>query len=312
MSLPTPELSAAASRPGIFPLVVFPSARPTPPPPTGKLGTQAASFGLRTPEGQTVEFPQAANGKPTVLLFWPSWCPYSRALQPHLQSLWQDYQGVGVNVWTVNIDESGDPVAALKQRNITLPLLLEGNKVADQYGVRRTGTVKVIDGSNSVVYSTGESAASPAEIARQVRMALNALLGSRALALPGDPSGATAPTALAEQVRQPEPIPQSEWEPWIDRYLATLKPGEWVSDIALKGAVPNGKHAITVAREIWSARYGHEETLGQAPYRSYRVNGHWVVLASGTSGATAKLGEGFVAVIEVDTGRVARVARRPY
>jgi thiol-disulfide isomerase/thioredoxin len=311
--LPTPALSLASKRAAHYPLVVFPSARPVLPPPTGKVGTPAAAFSLLTPAGSRVAFPQAARGQPTVLLFWPSWCPYSRALQPYLQSIASDYASRGVNVWTVNIDETGDPVAALRERGITLPVLLDGNAVADQYGVRLTATVKLIDSRGIVSYSTGEAAASPVEIAKQLRDALNTLLGSRAVPLPESyplPYDFHLLSPAAEDSRKaPAPIAQKVWLPWVERYLATLQQGEQRQEIPAYGTVTDGKQAIGIARAVWSQQFGAEQTLIQAPYRSYRVDNHWVVLASGGSGASAQLGEGFILVLAVDSGQVIRVAR---
>ncbi len=297
-ALPTPELSAAAQRPHHFPMVVFPSARPQPPPPTGKVGTQAAGFRLRTPVGGEVVFPDDAQGQPSVLMFWPSWCPYSRELQPYLQAIWQDYQPLGVRLWMLNIDETGDPVATLKARQLSLPLLLKADRVADQFGVRLTATVKIVDGRNQVAYSSDESTTSPAERALQIRRVLNALLGSRALPLP-----------VLQTQPPPSPVPESVWVPWVERYLATLKPGEWLPAQALQGEISTGKQAIALARALWSTQYGSAETRAQAPYRSFRINHYWVVLGSGSSDSTA-LGDGYVAVFEVGNGRVIRLARQ--
>src|SRR3546814_9228256 len=30
-------------------------------------------------------------GRPTVVLFWATWCPYCKALMPHLQSMLDEY-----------------------------------------------------------------------------------------------------------------------------------------------------------------------------------------------------------------------------
>src|SRR3546814_2180315 len=52
----------------------------------------APAWHLQTPDGKTVQFPEDARHQPSVLLFWPSWCPYSRALQPYVQDIWNDYR----------------------------------------------------------------------------------------------------------------------------------------------------------------------------------------------------------------------------
>ncbi len=280
----------------------------------GTIGSLAPTFSLQTPQGQTVTLPDATSHQPMVLLFWPSWCPYSRALQPYVQSIWQDYRDHGVTVWTINIEETRDPVAVMKERDLSFPLLVSGNAVADQFGVRLMPAVLVLDDQNKIVYKMHEKTISPIDAAKQIRTTLNGLLGDKAVALPTEypkPYDLHLLSLEALNLRMtPTPIPQSEWEPWMDAYLATLRPGEYLSEIPAKGAIANGKQAITFAREIWSKKYGAEQTLIQAPYRSYRINNHWVVLGSGEVGASTKLGEGFIAVMEVDSGRIVRVVPR--
>lgn len=302
---------ALPSQPG-YPLVTFttpPAAAATPP---GTVGSKGAAFSLQTPSGESVAWPAAAQSQPTLLLFWPSWCPYSRALQPYIQTIWEDYRDHGVAVWTINIEETRDPVAVMQERQLSFPLLLAGNPVADAYGVRLMPAVLLMDAEGRIVYKMDDKTTSPIEASKQIRGVLNGLLGAKAVPLPNEYPKPYDLHLLALQGLNlklaPAPVPQSEWEPWVDSYLASLRPGEAVAEIAPLGPISSGKQAITIARDIWSGKYGAEQTLIQAPYRSYRVNNHWVVLASGDAGATARLGAGFIAVLEVDSGRVVRVA----
>jgi thiol-disulfide isomerase/thioredoxin len=271
----------------------------------------APAWSLKTPAGATVSFPADAQGRPTVLMFWPSWCPFSRALQPYVQDIWRDYRAAGVNLWTINIKEDRDPVEVLRERGLDLPLLIEGDAVANDYGLRYTPWLVVIDGQNRIVYTRPPNPPTPVHTAKDVRARLNALLGERAVPLPAE-----YPKPYDLHLRKPEdatrrlhprPIPDAEANAWVRRYLATLKPDEYVPDVAPSGAIADGKQAIGQARELWSARFGAEATHAQAPYRAYRQNRHWVVLGDGLS---AKLGSGFVLVMEADSGRVVRLAER--
>lgn len=334
-ALPSAEPAAAASLPSAPPATTTPAAAPTAtttPPvaepsvetpntpsaftatPTTLLGQPAPAFSLHTLKQETVNYPAAAEGQPTVLMFWPSWCPYSRALQPYVDSIWQDYRDHGAKVWTVNIEETDDPAKILEQRHLGFPVLLDGNAVADQYGVRLMPAVVVMDGQGKVVYVMHEKTASPITTAKQIRETLNGLLGDKAVALPTEYPAPydlhLVSLATLSERATPVTLPQSEWEPWVDAYLATLKPGEEVVTFKPEGPIADGRQAITVARKIWSERYGAEQTLIESPYRAYRINNHWVVLASGQDGRTAKLGAGFVLVLEVDSGRIVRVAPR--
>ena len=274
----------------------------------------APSFSLKTPQGETVNFPAAAQGRPTVLMFWPSWCPFSRALQPYVQSIWEDYRGTGVNVWTINIKEDKGPVAVMKERGLSFPLLLQGDAVSRAYRLQYTPWLVVIDGSNRIVYTRPPSPPTPIDTAKEVRATLNGLLGDKAVPLP---ASYPKPYDLRLQHEQdlgrqlaPTPIPASEWGLWVERYLATLKDGETMPGTSAPGPLADGKAAIARAREAWSEAYGAEQTLTQAPYRSYRKGRRWVVLASGEAGGAGGLGAGFICVIEADSGRVLRIAPR--
>ena len=271
---------------------------------------EAPGFSLKTPTGETVNFPADAQHRPTVLMFWPSWCPFSRALQPYVQDIWNDYRGAGVNVWTINIKEDRDPVEVLRERGLSFPLLVNGDAVANDYGLKYTPWLVVIDGGNHIVYTRPPKPPSPVHTAKEVRAVLNQLLGDKAVPLPK-----SYPKPYDLHLKKPEdlgkhltatPLPQSEWGPWVTTYLAGIGPDEAVKDLALRGAIADGKSAIAAAREIWKEKFGEEETASQAPYRAFRHDNRWVVLGDGTA---PKLGAGFVLVIDSDSGRVIRVAR---
>src|SRR3546814_8552213 len=140
---------------------------------------------LQTPDGKTVQFPEDARHHPSVLLFWPSWCPYSRALQPYVQDIWNDYRDAGVQVWTINIKETGDAVQAMHDRGLSFPLLLNGDALIQSYGITRTPWLVVVDGNNRIAYTRPAQEASPVDVAKQVRKPLNELPGPRAVPLPG-------------------------------------------------------------------------------------------------------------------------------
>ncbi|WP_165797532.1 NTF2 fold immunity protein [Solimonas fluminis] len=274
---------------------------------------QAPPWSLKTPEGKTVNYPADAGGRPTVLLFWPSWCPFSRALQPYVDDIWKDYRGAGVNVWTINILENrgGDPVQAMKDRGLGFPLLLDGDPLIGPYGISRTPWFLVIDGKGRIVYSRPDNVPSPVDVAKKARETLNGLLGARAVPLP-----ASYPPPYDLHLRKPggpqssrlesAAAPDADWRPWAQRYLDSVPADESAAGIAPQGPVDDGKAAIRIARELWTQRWGAEQTSIQAPYRSYRRNNRWLVLGSAKSG---QLGQGWVLVLEADSGRVIRLSQ---
>ena len=61
--------------------------------------------------------------RPTIVLFWATWCPYCRALMPHLQSILDEY-GEQVEVIALNIREDEDPVEYLDRFGFQFRLTL--------------------------------------------------------------------------------------------------------------------------------------------------------------------------------------------
>lgn len=141
---------------------------------------KAPPFALSTAAGETVEFPAASEGHPAILLFWATWCPYSGALMPHLQKIADRYAEQGVEVYAVNIREDDDPVAFLRRKKLDFVLLLEGDDVATEYGVKGTPGLMVIDGRGYISYSRAPTELRPKKVAKiwaeEVQEALEAAL----------------------------------------------------------------------------------------------------------------------------------------
>jgi peroxiredoxin len=262
----------------------------------------APAWQLQMADGTKVQFPEDARHQPSVLLFWPSWCPYSRALQPYVQDIWNDYRDAGVHVWTINIKETGDPLQAMKDRGLSFPLLLHGDALIASYGIVRTPWLVVVDGNNRIVYTRPANSRSPVDVARKVRETLNGLLGGRAVPLP---TSYPPPYDLHLRRQHQPPVGDAEWKPWAEKTLAGVGADEAVADIAPVGPVADGRAAIDVARKLWTQRYGVEQVAIQAPYRSYRRNRLWIVSGAAVAG---HLGEGFGLVVDADTGRVRRIS----
>lgn len=270
----------------------------------------APAWSLQTAQGQRVDYPADAQGRPTVLLFWPSWCPFSRALQPYVQDIWIDYRDRGVNVWTLNIKEDGDPVAAMRERGLSFPLLLAADAVAKDYRVSRTPWLVVMDGQRNILYTRPANPPTPIVVAQRVREVLNGLLGKQAVPLP---TRYPAPYDLHLKRKEdlvdrsaPRPISDAEWLPWVTQYLDAIPAGERRADLPPLGRIETGRDAIAAARTLWTQAYGQAEVELQAPYRALRKNQHWIVLGQGLE---REIGTGLILVLEQDTGQVVRIRR---
>jgi len=99
---------------------------------------------LTTPDGVEVNLQDEVEQQATVLFFWASWCPYCKALMPHLQSMRFEY-GDQVKILAINIFEDSDPVAVIAKGGYDFTLLLEGDMEAGEYGITGTPGVIILD-----------------------------------------------------------------------------------------------------------------------------------------------------------------------
>jgi thiol-disulfide isomerase/thioredoxin len=104
----------------------------------------APNWTLYTPAGEPVELAKVSKNKPQIILFWATWCPYCKALMPHLQSVLLEY-GDEVGILAVNIKEDGDPVSRFEDAGFDFTLLLDGDAVADEYDIIGVPGVIIVD-----------------------------------------------------------------------------------------------------------------------------------------------------------------------
>ena len=135
-----------------------------------------------------VYFPEVLDGKPAVMVFWATWCPYCRVFMPHLEPILEDYADQGVQVIAVNTreDESdGDPKAYLEDLGFPLVGILEGDAIAADYDVHFIPGLMVVDGTGTVSWRRESTDLPPGEEVAEfwsgvVREALDAALSSSA------------------------------------------------------------------------------------------------------------------------------------
>ena len=109
----------------------------------------APDWTLSTADGRTINLAEEAQKQTVVVLFWATWCPYCKALMPHLQSIRLEY-GDDVKILAVNIFEDDDPVAFLSNAGYDFELLIDGDAVAKQYEIMGTPGVLVIDADRAI------------------------------------------------------------------------------------------------------------------------------------------------------------------
>ncbi|WP_299573586.1 TlpA disulfide reductase family protein [uncultured Shewanella sp.] len=116
---------------------------------------QAKAFTLNDAEGNKWSFAEYA-GKPIVIHFWATWCPYCKKLQPGLERLRLTHLDSDLEMIAIsfNEDKGAMPAAALAERGIGMKTLVEGDSVAELYGVTGTPTTVFINRSGQLVWLT--------------------------------------------------------------------------------------------------------------------------------------------------------------
>ncbi len=118
----------------------------------------APDFSLSDPEGRLHTLAEY-KGKPLIIHFWATWCPYCKKLQPGLDQLAQDYQDTDLQVLGIsfNEDEGALPAETLKSRGIHFSTLIYGEPAARDYGVLGTPTTLFINRTGEIVWTTNIS-----------------------------------------------------------------------------------------------------------------------------------------------------------
>jgi thiol-disulfide isomerase/thioredoxin len=104
--------------------------------------------------GNDIEFPEVLQGKPTVLIFWATWCAYCKAFMPYLGEIQRDYGEDKINILAIDVFEDGaiDPADYVKSLDFPLIAIEHGELIADIYSVHGTPGLMIVDGQGSLVW----------------------------------------------------------------------------------------------------------------------------------------------------------------
>ncbi len=107
---------------------------------------------VRLLDGRTVPA-GAFAGKPVVVEFWASWCPFCALQNPRLQALYDRTRGTPLQVLAVSIDrQSADAAAYLKARRYTFPAAMDSPALREAFGPRKgLPELYVLDGNGRVL-----------------------------------------------------------------------------------------------------------------------------------------------------------------
>ena len=104
--------------------------------------------------GNEVSFPSVIDGKPTVMIFWATWCPYCNAFMPYLGQIQKDYGEDKINVIAINAKERGigDPAAYVAKLDFTVIDVAEGDGIAEKYSVNFIPGLMIVDGDGNIAW----------------------------------------------------------------------------------------------------------------------------------------------------------------
>ncbi|MFK7830188.1 MAG: TlpA family protein disulfide reductase [Congregibacter sp.] len=133
--------------------------------------------------GDIVAFPEVLDGKPAVILFWATWCPYCKAFMPRAAEIQAEYAEAGVKIIGLNHKERGNGDAGAYAKSLGFPLIAiaDADAIGDAWSIDFIPGLLVVDGDGNIVYrrrSTNLPAGQKVSQiwAREVRLVLNKLL----------------------------------------------------------------------------------------------------------------------------------------
>jgi cytochrome c biogenesis protein CcmG/thiol:disulfide interchange protein DsbE len=127
----------------------------------------AEAWSLETTAGDTLTFPYE-HDEPVILLFWASWCPYCKALMPHLQSMLDEYGDDSLTIYAIAFRDDGEPMEYLYSQGYGFVSLPNGDAVAEAYGVYGTPGLLIFSADNKRVFNLYDIEAPEAEHAAEL------------------------------------------------------------------------------------------------------------------------------------------------
>lgn len=78
------------------------------------------------------------DGKPVIIEYWASWCPFCARQNPYLQRLWDDAKNKGLEVLAISIDrDEADARKYIQEKKYTFPVVMQTPELLQTFGKRR-------------------------------------------------------------------------------------------------------------------------------------------------------------------------------
>jgi len=149
---PQPESGVRAETLPLAPVVEDPPGAPSEARGV-EIGQLAPDFRLPMTPDFTWKTLQDFSGRPTVLSFWTTWCPYCLRQTPVMVDAHRRWESLGVQFVGINVRENSDPVDTyVTQHGITYPILLDvDGAVAAEYAIQGFPTTYFLDANLRIV-----------------------------------------------------------------------------------------------------------------------------------------------------------------
>ncbi len=112
---------------------------------------QPPAWELTDAEGKPFRYPEDLDGS-AIIFFWASWCPFCKALMPHLQSI-IDERVSDISVLALNIRDDEDPATFIADKGFGFRVFPDGDPVAEAWGIESTPGLFLVDAEGKAVFS---------------------------------------------------------------------------------------------------------------------------------------------------------------
>lgn len=144
--------TAHAQGSGTKPLPEGWETRPT----AGETDTKPGDIEVQDLNGKSIRLSGRLEGKPSLLVFWATWCPVCQTQTPRFKEAYDRYSSRGLNVLAVNIGIK-DSLTTVKEyvttRKLPYPHFFDSNQSASRaYRIAATPGVLLLDRRATVVW----------------------------------------------------------------------------------------------------------------------------------------------------------------
>ncbi len=116
----------------------------------------ASDIMLNDLNGKAVNLSQSSKGKPVILFFWTTWCPYCRSEIKVLNQRHAQIEKEGIVVFGINVGEPDYKVQRFfKDYQLNFRMLLDQvGLLADKYGLMGVPTYMFLDKTGQMILKT--------------------------------------------------------------------------------------------------------------------------------------------------------------